>query len=478
MNPSVSFDSASFIGGTLLLLGRESQEFFRPSDGVCLGNLREAGTLGVAAAVVAAKPAERAARHFSLHERVELLNIAASALEAASEEIAQLVCEDVGKPIRIARFETRRGAEFLRNCAAVVSQLSGNMVPVDAAAGGAGCIGFVRHIPYGIVAAIVPFNAPVNLLLQKVAPAIGAGNVVIAKPASPGLRTALRVAELFSKAGWPNGMFNVLSGDRETAAALVTHPDVRAVSFTGGTAGGEALARLAGAKKFMAELGSNAANIVFADADIQAAATKIASAGFEASGQQCISAQRVIIQMSAYKPFLKLFIAAATALKVGPAGDPATDIGPMVSAVSADRVMAMYQDACDHGAKVLLTPRRHGAIVSPAILANVPRSARLWREEVFGPMVVVSTFETEDEALELANDSEFGLQGAVFTRNLETVFRFAREFDVGSLWINEASRFRLDMYPFGGVKNSGVGREGLRYAIEELSQLKFIGIRA
>lgn len=478
MNHSEPVSISSFLDGALVHVGQRGLDLFRASDGTFVGTILEAGARGVAAAVSSAKLASKVQGTEPLHRRVELLQIACDALKEASEELAGLVCEDVGKPIRIARVEAKRGVDFVRACAAAASQLGGETVPVDAVSAGAGCFGFVQRIPYGIVAAVTPFNAPINLLLQKVAPAVAAGNAVIAKPAPPGLRTALLIAETFSRAGWPNGLFNVLSGDRETAAALVSHADVRAVSFTGGTAGGESLARLAGAKKFLAELGSNAANIVFADADMRAAAVKIASAGFEASGQQCISAQRVIVQKSALQSFLELFVSAAAALKVGAAADPASDIGPMVNAASADRVMAMYQDACNRGATVVLAPRREGSIVSPGIVMDVPRAARLWCEEVFGPMVVISSFETEEEALRLANDSEFGLQGAVFTSNLGTALRFAREFDVGSLWINEASRFRLDMYPFGGVKNSGIGREGLRYAIEEFSQLKFVGIRA
>ncbi|MBP7066502.1 aldehyde dehydrogenase family protein, partial [Ferrovibrio sp.] len=325
--------------------------------------------------------------------------------------------------------------------------------------------------------AITPFNAPVNLLVQKVAPAIAAGNAVVDKPAPAGTRTALRLAELFQAAGWPDGLFNVVTGDRAAALAVSAHPDVRAVSFTGGTAAGEALARAAGAKKFLAELGSNAANIVLADADLSAAAAKIARAGFEASGQQCISAQRVLVDRAVLAAFTPLFVEAVAGLRVGPVADAATDIGPMVSFAAADRVSAMVQDAVVHGAELLLAPRREGALLSPAILLNVPAEARLWREEAFGPVVAIVPFDGIDQAIALANDSPFGLQGAVFTNNLAHAFRFSEEFEVGSLWVNEASRFRLDMYPFGGVKQSGVGREGVRYAIEELSQIKFTGIR-
>lgn len=467
----------SFIEGADAAVGTAGFDLIRPQDGAIVGHIVEAGAAGVEAAVASAQQAYLAHRKSPLHQRIAWLQAGARAIEAAADQLAQIIVEDVGKPIRSARFEVKRGAEFMAACAATAAQLGGELVPLDAAATGTGCIGMVRHIPYGVVAAVTPFNAPINLLVQKVGPAIAAGNSVVAKPAPAGMRTALHLARILVEAGWPAGLFNVLTGDRETALALVAHPLVRAVSFTGGTAAGDALARAAGAKKFLAELGSNAANIVMADADLTVAATKIAGAGFEASGQQCISAQRVLVARQAIDRFLPAFTAAAEALRVGPAADPKTDLGPMVHEGAARRVMAMVEDAIERGARVVLAPTRDGATVSPGILADVPRDARLWREEAFGPIVAVVSFDTVDEALTLANDSEFGLQGAVFTQGLGTALRFADDFDVGSLWINEASRFRLDMYPFGGVKSSGVGREGVRYAIEEMSQLKFIGIR-
>ncbi len=437
----------------------------------------EAGEAGVSAAVDAAQEAYLAARRAPLHQRLVWLRGCAGALAGAVEEIASLISIDIGKPMRLARFEARRGVEFIENCVAAAAQLGGEVLPVDAVPNGAGTIGMVRRVPYGVVAAITPFNAPVNLLVQKLAPAIAMGNAVVVKPAPGGLRVALRLAELCLGAGLPPGLFNIVSGDRETALALVSHPLVRAVTFTGGTAAGDALARAAGAKKFLAELGSNAANIVFADADLEAAAKKIAAAGFEASGQQCISAQRVLVQRGALERFLPAFVAASSALKVGPAEDRATDVGPVVHRASAERVMAMVEDALSRGATAALMPRRQDALVSPGILLDVPEEARLWWEEVFGPVVLVRPFDTVEQAIALANDSPFGLQAAAFTGSLAIAMRLSEELEVGSLWINEASRFRLDMYPFGGVKSSGVGREGLRYAMEELSQLKFIGIR-
>ncbi|MCW5730315.1 MAG: aldehyde dehydrogenase family protein [Alphaproteobacteria bacterium] len=460
--------------------GQKSASHFdlvRPHDGCVTGRIAEAGATGVERAVSAAHDAFLAIRKKALHERVRWLRLAADAVRSQAEALAAIIVEDVGKPIRACRFEVQRGVELLEACAASASQIGGEVLPLDATPAGSGLIGMTRRLPYGVVGAITPFNAPINLLVQKLAPAIAAGNTVVVKPAPAGTRTALRLAELFHDRGWPEGLFSVVTGDRETALALASHPLVRAVSFTGGTNAGESLARAAGAKKFLAELGSNAANIVMADADLEAAARKIAAAAFEASGQQCISAQRVLVQKQVFEEFCGRFVAAAAALKVGPAEDPGTDLATMVSGQAADRVMEMIADAIQRGAVALLEPKRQGAMISPAILGELSREARLWREEVFGPVAVLVPFETIDEAIALANDSPFGLQGAVFTGSLATALRFADDFEVGSLWVNEASRFRLDMYPFGGVKQSGVGREGVKYAIEEMTQIKFIGIR-
>lgn len=470
-------DYTSFIDGVSCPTGQQSFAWVAPETGEVIGRIRESGSEGVDAAVRAALACYRVHRFAPMHQRIGWLHLCARALAGAADELADMICEDVGKPIRVAKVEVKRGVEFVEACAAALPQISGEVLPLDAVAPGVGHIGLTRHVPYGVVAGITPFNAPINLLVQKAAPAIAAGNAFIGKPAPAGTRTALRLAELFSQAGLPKGMFNILTGDRETAGALAAHADVSVVSFTGGTEGGQALARLAGAKKFLAELGSNAANVVLSDARMEEAAQKIAPAAFEASGQQCISAQRVLVARDSLEAFLEAFVGAARALRVGGATDPATDVGPMVSEAAAERVMAFCADAISRGARAVLAPERRGALVSPGIFVDVPRSARLWREEVFGPIAVVTGFESVDEALRLANDSPFGLQGAVFTQSLALAMRFADEFDVGALWVNEASRFRLDAYPFGGMKQSGVGREGVRYAIAEYSQVKFIGIK-
>ncbi|HVL74300.1 MAG TPA: aldehyde dehydrogenase family protein, partial [Beijerinckiaceae bacterium] len=286
----------SFVGGASLAHEGAQLDLVQPESGRVGFVLTEAGEAGVAAAVENAAQAFREHRKSSLHQRSVWLRKIATALSGASEELGKIISDDVGKPIRVARFEAKRGAEFVEACAAAVLGIGGEVVPVDAAANGAGRFGFTRRVPYGVVGGITPFNAPVNLLVQKVAPALAAGNAIVVKPAPSGTRAALAVARLAAEAGLPTGLFNVVTGDRETATALASHPEVRAVSFTGGTAAGEALIRAAGNKKFVAELGSNAANVVMADADLADSAQKIAAAAFEASGQQCISAQRVLVE--------------------------------------------------------------------------------------------------------------------------------------------------------------------------------------
>jgi acyl-CoA reductase-like NAD-dependent aldehyde dehydrogenase len=448
-----------------------------PIDDSVASEIIESDAKVIDAAVKHAHAAFLAQREATIAKRVEWLLAAADAIDKIEDELVRSLIRFIGKPRRAATFEARRVGAFMRACAAQVPHLMGEVLPLDATAAGAGRFGFTTRVPYGVVAAVTPFNGPANLLIQKVAPAIAVGNAVVVKPSPPGTDVALLLAQAMKKAGVPDGLLNVVPGGRETARLLAAHPLVAVVSVTGSTAAGNELARAAGAKKFVGELGSNAANIVCADADLADAATRIAGAAFEASGQQCISAQRVIVEQAVFDRFLDLFVAAARKLKVGDPEDAATDIGPMVSSAAADRVAQMVEDAVAKGARLVLKPERRRAVLGPAIVANAPGEARLMREEAFGPVVVVQSVADVDAALELANSSEFGLQGACFTASLETAFKVSRKLRVGSLWINDASRFRLDTYPFGGVGASGFGREGVRYAMEELSQWKFTGMR-
>ena len=448
-----------------------------PIDETVASEIVESDAGVVDAAVKHAHAAYVKHQHETVAKRVEWLMAAADAIDKIEAELIRSLIRIIGKPRRASTFEAKRAGAFIRACVAQLPHLGGEVLPLDAMAAGAGRFGFTTRVPYGVVAAVTPFNGPVNLLVQKLAPALAMGNAVVVKPSPPGTEVALLMAEAVKKGGVPGGLFNVVPGGRKTALLLAAHPLVAAITATGSTAAGHELARAAGAKRFVAELGSNAANIVCADADLADAATRLAGAAFEASGQQCISAQRVIVERGAYEKFLDLFVAAAKKLKVGDPEDPAIDVGPMISVAAADRVEQMIADAVAKGARLVLKPERRGCILGPAIVADAPPQARLMSEEAFGPVVVVQPVADVDAALALANSSEFGLQGACFTASLETAFKVSRQLRVGSLWINEASRFRLDTYPFGGVGSSGFGREGVRYAMEEMSQWKFTGIR-
>jgi acyl-CoA reductase-like NAD-dependent aldehyde dehydrogenase len=466
-----------WIGGAADAPSAKFSQLVSPIDETVASEIVESDAAVVDAAVKHAHAAYL--KHFdaATAKRIEWLLAAADAIDKIEGELVRSLIRIIGKPRRAATFEAKRAGTFIRACAAQVAHLGGEVLPLDVTAQGAGRFGFTTRMPYGVVAAVTPFNGPVNLLVQKIAPALAVGNAVVVKPSPPGTEVALLIADAVRKAGLPDGLFNVVPGGRETAVLLAGHPLVAAVTVTGSTAAGNELARAAGAKKFVGELGSNAANIVCADADLADAATRIAGAGFEASGQQCISAQRVIVDRAVYERFVELFVAAAKKLKVGDPEDAATDVGPMVSRAAADRIEAMISDAVAKGAKLVLKPERRGCILGPGIVAEAPAGARLMTEEAFGPVVVVQPVEDVDAALALANSSEFGLQGACFTASLETAFKVSRKLRVGSLWINDASRFRLDTYPFGGVGASGFGREGVRYAMEELSQWKFTGMR-
>ena len=449
-----------------------------PVDGATLYRIVENDDATIDAAVRSAHRAYLANRRSTIAQRVAWLEALAKAFEQDAARVTDMIVHTIGKPRRAATFEASRVGAFIRNCIAELLTQRGEVLPLDSSPIGAGHLGFARRIPYGVVAAITPFNAPANLLVQKLAPALAMGNAIVVKPHPTGIEVALVFAELAKKAGLPDGLFNVVTGDRDAALKLVAHPKVSVISLTGGVAAARALAAAAGPKKFCAELGSNAANLVLADANIEDAATKIAAAAFEASGQQCISAQRIIVEQPVFELFVETFVTAARKLKVGDPQDNATDVGTMVSLAAAKRVMAMIANAEAHGARIALKSEANGAYVSPGIIVDAPSHAQVLCEEAFGPIVVVQPARDLDHALAQANDSQFGLQGACFTSSLDTALRVADDFDCGSVWINEASRFRLDMYPFGGVKDSGFGREGIRYAMEEYSQIKFIGLRS
>ena len=448
-----------------------------PWSGDIAFTVSPAGAVELDRVVEAAKAAFRQFVKTPAHQRASWINGAASAMEQASKSIIEATIAHIGKPRRAAEMEVKRSIAFVRACAQHLHGQGGEVVPLDMVPAGTGLFGFTRRVPYGVVAAVTPFNAPSNLLIQKLAPALVTGNAVVIKPCLEGTEIAQLIAVAFIAGGVPDGLVHVVAGDREEALGLAAHPDVDVVTLTGGTAAGDALARAAGAKRFIGELGGNSPNIVAADANIDDAVQRIVPSSFEASGQQCISTQRIIVEAPVFDTFLERFIEATKRLKVGDPSLPETDLGPVVSARAAERITAMIEDARSRGCRVVTSGAFRGCVIPPTIVVDPPDGARLVREEVFGPVVVMMRAKDIDDAIRIANDCEFGLQGSCFTSSLATAFRMSEEVRVGSLWINEASRFRLDNYPFGGVGRSGVGREGLPYAFEEYTQPKFTGIR-
>jgi acyl-CoA reductase-like NAD-dependent aldehyde dehydrogenase len=453
------------------------EDLLSPWDGTLVSRIAMADKDIINIAIDSARAAFLANLHITPAERATWLRAAADELEKEKDAIADITMRALGKPRRACGIEVGRSIAFPRLCAEELLRMEGDVLPLDALPMGAGRFGFTRHHPHGVIAAFTPFNAPSNLLMQKLAPAIAMGNSVLIKPAFEGVGEALLIAECFSRAGVPDGMINVVACRRDVTGHLVGHPDVALVTLTGGTAAGNALASAAGAKPFVGELGGNSANIVCADADLEDAAKRIVPSAFEASGQQCISAQRIIVENDVFETFLGYFVDAAKGLKVGDPKLAETDVGPMVNTSNADRVEKMVADAVSAGAEEALPLYRENNIIYPTILVEPPRNSRVIREEIFGPVAVLIAANDVDHAIAIANDSSFGLQSSCFTSNLETAFKISDELNVGSVWINEGSRFRMDTTPFGGIGDSGYGREGVKYAMAELSYTKFTGIR-
>ena len=455
----------------------KTEDLTSPWDGELVSRVAMTDAATIDTAIASARAAFEANLQVTPAERAAWLRAAADEIEKEKDAIADITMRALGKPRRACGVEVGRSIAFPRLCAEELLRMEGDVLPLDALPMGKGRFGFTRHHAHGVIAAFTPFNAPSNLLMQKLAPGIAMGNAVLIKPAFEGIGEALLIAECFTRAGVPDGLVNVVACRRDLTGHLVSHPDVALVTLTGGTAAGNALASAAGAKPFVGELGGNSANIVCADADLEDAAKRIVPSAFEASGQQCISAQRIIVEETAMKAFLDHFVAAAKALKVGDPTLPDTDVGPMVNAANADRVEKMVADAVAAGAKEALALKRDNAIIHPTILVEPPRDTGVVADEIFGPVAVVIPAKDVGDAIAIANDSAFGLQSSCFTSSLETAFRVSEEMHVGSVWINEGSRFRMDTTPFGGVGDSGYGREGVKYAMAELSYTKFTGIR-
>jgi glyceraldehyde-3-phosphate dehydrogenase (NADP+) len=409
------------------------------------------------------------------YERSQALNRGADLLTRRQEDFALTLSQEEGKPLAEARAEVGRCPELLRLAAFEGAQLRGEVLPLDAAYNGAGKLGLAMRVPCGVVVAITPFNYPLLLVLHKVAPALAAGNAVILKPATATPLVALKLTELMLEAGLPPLALQCITGSGAMLGErLCADPRVRSITFTGSTAVGEQITRIAGVKRLSLELGGNAPVVLLSDGDVEAAAEQTAIGGYANAGQVCTSTQRVIVDRRVYGDFLDALAPKVAAIT---AGDPLADgtrLSAMISEHEADRVQTWIQEAVADGARVLTGGERDGAVHGATVLSGVRPSMRIFREELFGPAVAVTPVDDAHEAERLANESAYGLVAGVFTRDLNTALKYAGSLDAGVVYINGAPPWRADLMPYGGVKQSGIGTEGPRYAVQEMTEVRTI----
>lgn len=448
-----------------------------PYDGRAVGTVALTPAESVDAIISAARAGAAQARALSRHARGKLLDTAAAMIDARREEFAQTITAESGKTIRQARKEVLRAVNTLRLSAAEARRNAGETIPFDSYEGSEDRMGWYSREPLGIIAAITPYNDPLNLVAHKVGPAIAGGNAVILKPSALTPLSAQLLAEVFAEAGLPAGILSVVHGDKDVAEAIVRSREVRMVSFTGGFAAGEAIARTAGLKKLSMDLGGNAPVIVMEDADIDAAVSACVSGAFWAAGQNCVGVQRILVATSRYNEFRQRFLQETSRLVAGDPAKEATDVGPMISSTAVDQLQAKIDAAVASGASVLTGNSRENNVLHPTVLERVPAGSRLWTEEVFGPVVMLQPFTAFDEAVGMANAIDFSLHAGIFTRSLDTALEAAGRIDAGGVMVNDSSDYRFDGMPFGGSKYGGLGREGVRFAYEEMTQPKVVCIR-
>lgn len=463
-----------FLIGERWVTGTRSLPVVNPYTGQTIAEVSQAGYEEAEEAVEKAVAAFSALRRMPAHARSSALNRIADSLSARREEFARTILAEAGKPITDARREVGRAVQTFAIAAEEAKRISGEVVPLDLTPGSEGYIGIARRIPVGPVLGITPFNFPLNLVAHKVAPALAAGNPIVLKPAPQTPLTALLLAEIMLQLGLPAGAISVLPCDNQVAESLVANPRLKLLSFTGSAAVGWMLKAKCGHKRVVLELGGNAGVIVEPDADLDYAVERCTVGGFAYAGQTCISVQRIFVHEMVYDRFVEQLLTRVARLQAGDPKDDRTVIGPLINAEAARRIEAWIQEAVVQGAQVLAGGKRVGPLIEATVLSEVTPSMKVAGCEVFGPVVTVTPYAWFQEALDSLNDSEFGLQAGVFTRDVQRIFHAYQELEVGTVLANEIPTFRADHMPYGGVKNSGLGREGVRYAIEEMTELKLL----
>ncbi|GIF66063.1 aldehyde dehydrogenase [Asanoa ishikariensis] len=445
-----------------------------PFDGHAVGTTTVATAEQVERAVSAASAVAAEAAALPAHARAAALDHVSARLKERADEVAHLITAENGKPLKWARAEAARAVSTFRWAAEEARRFAGDLQRLDTDPAATGRLAVVRRFPRGPVLGIAPFNFPLNLVAHKVAPAIAAGAPIIVKPAPATPLSALLLGEILAETALPAGMFSVLPLPNERAASLVEDPRLPVVSFTGSGPVGASIRRSVPDKHVTLELGGNAAVLLCedwtADADLNWAAERIATFSNYQAGQSCIAVQRVFVHEWIYDGFLPRLVAAVAALRTGDPSDEATDVGPLISEAAAQRVESWVDEAVTAGATIEVGGLRAGATYPPTVLSRPPKDAKVSREEVFGPVLVVSPVPSDQAGFEAINDSDYGLQAGVFTRNIQTAFTAHRTLEVGGIIIGDVPSYRADQMPYGGVKGSGVGREGLRSAIDDYTE--------
>jgi len=463
----------TLVGGTW----REPErtvEIRDPYRGEVVGTAPLSTRADLDAALDAAVAARGPAAAMPGYERAALLRRAAESIRGEVASLAELLTRETGKAIKDAEAEIRRSIETVELSAEEAIRIEGRHVPLEGSSMGAGKIALLLRFPVGVVAAITPFNAPFNLAAHKIAPAIAAGNTMVLKPPPQAPLIVHRLVELVVEAGLPTGMVNVVHGGAELGAALVADPRVEFITFTGASRAGAAIKAASGLCRVALELGGNNITIVHDDADLGPAAAACARNAMRLAGQSCISVQSVYVQESRYDALLEAMAAEVGKMKLGDPLDPMTDVGTLIDEQAAKRVESWVQEASSHGARVVTGGKRHGAAFEPTLLAEVKPEMKVVCQEVFGPVVNVIPYMRLDEVFAAANASPYGLQAGIFTRSNDVTFRAIRSLRVGGVIVNGTSTWRTDQLAYGGVKASGIGREGPRYAIEEMTEQRLV----
>ena len=455
---------------------RPFANILNPYDNSLVGKVALADKRDLQTSIERALAGFQKTKSLQSYERHQILSFVAEKIREQKEEFASLIVSEVGKPLSAARGEIERSITTFQYAAEESRRIGGDVVPLDISVAGKNRYGVVRRFPLGVIVGISPFNFPLNLVAHKVAPAIASGNAFILKPATQASLTSLRLARIIEASGFPVEAFSVLPCTNTLAGELVKDERIKMFTFTGSPDVGWSLKSTAGKKKVVLELGGNAGVIVDRTANIDVAVRKNLMGAFVYSGQVCIKVQRIYVHAEIFEEYKARFLDAAQALRSGDPQDPETVVGPVINNDAVDRIVNWIEEAKDMGAKVLLGGGHIGRVIEPTVLINVPREAKVFCTEVFGPVVTLHKFDSIEEAVRGVNDSQYGLQAGLFSNDYRNILYAYDHLEVGAVIINENPTFRVDNMPYGGVKDSGLGREGVRYAIEEMTEPKMLAI--